>query len=409
MGSIRKQEGVRGTTWLARVRKNGISDTATFQLKKDAKAWIIQQESSIQLGKPLDVSKIKKLLMAELFEQYSNEEGTAKEKKCHLGRLKLMMAKIKLQDFTSESLKIFMDELAELDVPRQTHWKKSHAYFSGSMVEVGGKQVRRKISSSTRRKYYYAIRTCLMWHSKKYGYHFDNKPFEDNPPPPAWESPRTRILDDSTNELGRLLDACNLSRTNQQNLKDIIQFQIFSAMRMGETLKMEWRHLILNDVKPWASHIHIPKENQKTKKHKSTEDRNVSMSPELVQLVKVCLLPRAGKPDEKVFSFWKDSSALSKRFRVIWKNAGVKDFKAHDFRHTATTLLIERSDLSSIQVATQTGHASLDTLKRYYKNRPQVTGLQLWKSLGALPKEKLSGSATKRKAKTQTAVAVQAP
>lgn len=399
MGSIRKQEGVRGTTWLARVRKNGISDTATFQLKKEAKAWIIQQESAVQSGKPLDVSKIKKLLMAQLFDEYSQEEGMTKEKKCHLGRLKLMMARIHLKDFSSKSLEIFMDELKKLDVPRQTHWKKSHPYFNGSMVEIDGKLVRRKISSSTRRKYYYAIRTCLIWHAKKYDYHFDNKPFMENPPPPAWENPRTRIVEDSTNELERLLAACNRSRTNQQNLKDIIQFQIYSAMRMGETLKMEWRHLILNESAPWESHIHVPKENQKTKGHESTDDRNVSMNPELFKLVKVYLLPRAGKPDEKVFPFWKDSSTLSKRFRVIWKNAGVKNLKAHDFRHTATTLLIERSDLSSIQVATQTGHASLDTLKRYFKDRPQETGLQLWKSLGAMPKKKISGGTTKGKSK----------
>lgn len=399
MGSIRKQEGVRGTTWLARVRKSGISDTATFRLKKDAKAWIIQQESSVQSGKPLDVSKIKKLLLAQLFDEYSKENGITKEKKCHLGRLKLMMATIHLKDFTSSSLEIFMGELKKQDVPRQTHWKKPHPYFSGSMVEIDGELTRRKISSSTRRKYYYAIRTCLIWHAKKYDYHFDNKPFMDNPPPPAWENPRTRIVEESSNELERLLEACNRSRINQQHLKDIIQFQIFSAMRMGETLKMEWRHLILNESEPWASHIHVPKENQKTREHESTDDRNVSMNPELFNLVKEYLLPRAGKPDEKVFPFWKDSSTLSKRFRVIWKNAGVQNFKAHDFRHTATTLLIERSDLSSIQVATQTGHASLDTLKRYFKDRPQETGLQLWKSLGAMPKKKISGSTTKGKSK----------
>lgn len=308
-----------------------------------------------------------------------------------------MMSRIRLKDFNSSSFGIFMEELKKLDVPRQDNWKKSHPYFNGSMVEVDGELVRRKISNSTCRKYYYAIRTCLIWHAKKYDYHFDNKPFMDNPPPPAWEKPRTRIVEESSNELERLLAACNQSRTNKQHLKDIIQFQIYSAMRMGETLKMEWRHIMLNEKEPWASHVHVPKENQKTKGHESTEDRNVVMSPDLYRLVTESLLPRIGKPDDKVFPFWKDSSTLSKRFRVIWKNAGVQNFKAHDFRHTATTLLIERSDLSSIQVATQTGHASLDTLKRYFKDRPQETGFQLWKSLGALPKKKQPEKSTQRK------------
>lgn len=397
MGSIRKQEGVRGTTWLARVRKNGMSDTATFRLKTDAKAWITQQESAVQSGKPLDVSKIKKQLLADIFDEYSKEEQTSVEKKCHLGRLKVMMSSVRLKDFNSSSFGIFMKELKKQDVPRQEHWKKPHPHFNGSMVKVDDEFVRRKISNSTCRKYYYDIRTCLIWHAKKYDYHFDNKPFMDNPPPPAWENPRTRIVEESSNELERLLLACNKSRVNQQHLKDIIQFQVFSAMRMGETLKMEWRHIILNEIEPWASHIHIPKANQKSKEHESIEDRNVSLNPDLFQLIKTSLLQRKGKPQEKVFPFWKDSSTLSKRFRVIWTNAGVQNFKAHDFRHTATTILIERSDLSSIQVATQTGHASLDTLKRYYKNRPQETGLQLWKSLGAIPAKRMTATSKKQK------------
>ena len=404
MGSIRAQPGVRGTTWLARVRKNGKSDTATFPTERDAKNWITQQEAAVLSGKPLDVSKIKKQLIAEIFSEYSKEEGLSEAKKCHLGRLQVMMASVRFKDFNSSSFGIFLDELKKQDVPRQEHWKKPHPHFNGSMVEVDGELVRRKISSSTCRKYYYAIRTCLLWHSKKYDYHFDNKPFMDNPPPPAWEKPRTRIVEESSNELEKLLMACNRSRKNQQHLKDIIQFQLFTAMRMGETLKMQWQHIFLNEKEPWASYIFVPKEHQKSREHESTEDRNVSMNPQLFNLVKLSLLARKGKgkPTDLVFPFWKDSSTLSKRFRVIWTNAGVKNFKAHDFRHTATTLLFEQSDLSSIQVATQTGHASLDTLKRYFKDRPQATGLQLWKSLGAVPNKKSPRQPKERKSKAVT-------
>jgi len=276
--------------------------------------------------------------------------------------------------------------LKKQDVPRQEHWVKPHPHFNGTMTFVNGKQIRRKISSSTCRKYYYAIRTCLIWHSKKYDYHFDNKPFMDNPPPPAWENPRTRIVEEDANELERLLEACNKMRVNQEHLKDIIRFQIYSSMRMGETLKMEWQHVILKEKEPWASYIRIPKAHQKTRDRNSTVDRNVSMSPDLFELFRSRLVKRARKckPEDKVFPFWKDSSALSKRFRVIWTNAGIKDLKAHDFRHTGTTALIESSDLTSIQIATQTGHSSLDTLKRYFKDRPHVTGLQIWQSQGAV-------------------------
>ena len=104
MGSIRKQEGVRGTTWLARVRKNGKSDTATFQTKTDAKAWIVQQESAVQSGKPLDVTKIKKQLLADIFDEYSKEGEVSVEKKCHLGRLQTLMSSVRFKTTTQTLL-----------------------------------------------------------------------------------------------------------------------------------------------------------------------------------------------------------------------------------------------------------------------------------------------------------------
>lgn len=388
MGSVRTVVGVRGTTYMARVRKNGLVDTATFQLKSDANNWITQQEAGILSGKPIDVAKFRKLLLTDIFEDFIQNGKLNEEQKSRTGRLKKLMATLRLRDFDSAALSIFLDEMKMLDVPRPDDWKKPHPYFNGSMVEIEGVLTRRKMSSSTIRKYYYAIRTCLMWHSKMNGYHFDNKPFQDNPPPPAWGKPRTRIIEQKDNELERLLNACNQSYVNQENLKDIIKFQIYSAMRMGETLLMEWHHIRLDKKEPWNSYILIPKENQKTRNHSSTEDREVPLIPELFELVNARLMKRKGKPNEKVFPFWKDSSTLSKRFRVIWKNSGVENMKAHDFRHTGVTKFFEDTNLTDIEIGKISGHTDINTLKRYHKSRAKAIGSKLWKSLGAMPASK---------------------
>lgn len=385
MGTVREQVGKKKTTWLARVRKNGVVDTATFDEKSDALAWITQQEANILQGKPVDVSKIKKVELAEVFNDYIENGKLNDEKKARMERLVLLIGKVKLRDFTSTALETFLDEMKAMEVPRPEHWKKPHPYFNGSMVEVDGKLERRKFSPSTIRKYYYAIRTCLMWHSKRHNYHFDNKPFQDNPPPPAWENPRDRVVESEKGELDRLLGACDKMYKNQEHLKDIIRFQIHSAMRMGETLKMSWKHIFLNEKEPWKSYILVPKEHQKTRKHESTDDRAVVMVPELYELVKNRLLPRASKPDDLVFPFWKTSTDLSKRMRVIWKNAGIDDMRAHDFRHSGVTRLFSDTNLTDIEIAKISAHSDLNTLKRYHKARPSAIGEKMWKSMGAMP------------------------
>jgi integrase len=394
---VRVQVGKNKTTYLARVRRNGITDTATFDKLSDATNWVREQESKIFTGKPVDVSKVKRAPLSKIFQDYIQNGKLNAEKEARMERLTQLIGKVKLREFDSTSLEKFLDAMKDTEVPRPEHWKTPHPYFNGSMVEIDGKLVRRKFSPSTIRKYYYAIRTCLMWHAKRHNYHFDNKPFQDNPPPPAWEKPRDRVVELADGELDRLLNACELMRTKSEHYKDIIQFQIHSAMRMGETLQMTWEQIHINKKEPWKSFIFIPKSHQKTRKHDSTDDRNVNMVPELVALVKERLLPRAGGPTELVFPFWKTSTDLSKRMRVIWKNAGIKDMRAHDFRHTGVTRLFADTNLTDIEIAKITAHSDLNTLKRYHKARPSEIGAKMWRSMGAFPEKGVKSNTRKRK------------
>ena len=394
---VRVQVGKNKTTYLARVRRNGITDTATFDKLSDATNWVREQESKIFTGKPVDVSKVKRATLSKIFQDYIQNGKLNAEKEARMERLTQLIGKVKLREFDSTSLEKFLDAMKDTEVPRPEHWKTPHPYFNGSMVEIDGKLVRRKFSPSTIRKYYYAIRTCLMWHAKRHNYHFDNKPFQDNPPPPAWEKPRDRVVELGDGELDRLLNACELMRTKSEHYKDIIQFQIHSAMRMGETLQMTWEQIHINKKEPWKSFIFIPKSHQKTRKHDSTDDRNVNMVPELVALVRDRLLPRAGGPTDLVFPFWKTSTDLSKRMRVIWKNAGIKDMRAHDFRHTGVTRLFADTNLTDIEIAKITAHSDLNTLKRYHKARPSEIGAKMWRSMGAFPEKSSKSSTHKRK------------
>ena len=165
---------------------------------------------------------------------------------------------------------------------------------------------------------------------------------------------------------------------NQQHLKDIIEFQIYSCMRAGETLMMRWKDLIFDEKKPTSSYIYVPKEHQKIRNKRGAEDREVSMRRELFALVKDRLLPRKAEPEDRVFPFWSDSNVLGHRFKVICKNAKSIDLKIHDLRHEGISWLFENTNLTDIQISKMTGHLELDTLKRYAKLRPSSIGERLW-------------------------------
>ncbi|MFC7651442.1 tyrosine-type recombinase/integrase [Pseudoduganella danionis] len=84
----------------------------------------------------------------------------------------------------------------------------------------------------------------MFWHAKHHDYTFDRKPFDDNPPPKAWE-PRDRILE--AGELDRLLEATNKMYVKREEWKCLILWQYYSCMRAGETLLMKWDEIHLDE------------------------------------------------------------------------------------------------------------------------------------------------------------------
>jgi integrase len=388
MGTVRTYVGKGGKkSYMARVRKGGKTDTATFDKEDDAWSWITQLEASIIQGKPVNITKFKKMKLADIFQETIDGAGLNKEKNDRLKRLQQLITSITLGEFTSYALEVFIKEMLEMPLARPEHWKKKHPLYDGGMVEVNGQLVQKNYSPATVRKYYYEIKGSLEWHSKKYNYHFDDKPFKDNNPPPAWSKPRNRVVEENENELERLMGACEKSYVNQEHLKDIIKFRLYSTMRVGEILLMTWEHIVLNKDKPWESYIFVPKKHQKTRAHESTQDRFVVMMPELYELITERILPRKTKPKDIVFPYWSSGSYLSKRLKVVYKNAGVTDFRGHDLRHTGTTYLFSRTNLTDIEISKITAHTDINTLKRYHSFRPNEVGSKMWNSMGAMPKK----------------------
>lgn len=382
MGTIVEREGKNGKSYQAKVRIGEKPYTATFPTKSQAKRWITETEAKILKGESVDIHKVRKVTLSEVFSEYIRDGKISDKKKSELERLKIEIGRYSIGEWNSRRLRDYINLKLNQTIQIQPKKQKDHSLYKAGKNEEG--QLR-TYSASSVRKYYYDIRTALVFHSKTHDYQFNSKPFDDNPPPESWENPRDRRL--QGNELERLINACDDMYENKQNLKDLIYFQIYSCMRIGETLKMRWCDIRINEKEPWGSYIFVPKAHQKSRKKKGIQDREVSMRPELFSLIKKILERKdEAKENDKVFPFWKSSAVIGSRFKVICKNAKVDDFVIHDFRHEGLSQLFENTNLTDIEISKISGHTELNTLSRYAKLRPAKTGQKLWNGFADTPK-----------------------
>ena len=378
---IETRIGKNGVSFRAKVRKAGVYRSQTFSKESDAKKWVIQTEAKVITGAPVDIGKVRKTTLGTIFSQYVIKHPEPEKKVASLKRIALEIGNVPLSNFDTKGFELYLQSKLAQTVLQQPNKKKNHPLYNAGMVRVGEKLVPKTYAPSTVRKIYYDIRTALKWHSRENDYVFNSKPFDDNSPPPAWDEPRERRIEGD--ELERMLKACDQMYVNIEHLKDVIHFQIYSCMRIGETLKMKWKDLRIDDDQPHGSFVFVPKANQKSRRHEKITDRQVSMRPELYKLVVERLLPRQASKDDRVFPFWVGAAEFGQRFKVVCKNAHIVDFIPHDFRHEGISSLFEKTNLTDIEISKITGHLQMNTLARYAQLRPKATGGKLWASFAS--------------------------
>ena len=147
----------------------------------------------------------------------------------------------------------------------------------------------------------------------------------------------------------------------------IIILAVESSMRLGELVGLQWGHVNLN-----RRTAHLPKT-------KNGESRTVGLSTKAVAILTG--MQADPRPDGRVFD-WARSDSFVGRFIGLVRRAraayearieaeGLKpdprflvDLRFHDLRHEATSRLFERG-LNPMEVASMTGHKSMQMLKRY--------------------------------------------
>jgi len=308
----------RGQFWRVKIRRTGLpSQTRTFDNRTQAQQWARGVESEIDKGIVVDRRVAQRLSLAEILERYRREvtptkRGAADENL----RLKAMaqrpFARIRMSALTSSQLAAYRDERLKV---------------------VSGATVNREFSVLS-----HAIDTAR----REWDVYLPTNPCTLVRRPPQGR-PRDRRL--QGDEEKRLLAACRGARNKW--LVHFVALAIETGMRRGELLGLLWDNV---DLERRTAFLPVTK---------NGESRGVPLSSRAIEVLRA--LPPS--TNGRVFAEL-TREALKQSFNRAARRAGITGLRVHDLRHEATSRFFEKG-LNVMEVASVTGHKTLQMLKRY--------------------------------------------
>jgi integrase len=309
MADIFKRSGPKGTSYRARVRIVGHPPrTRTFERKTDAREWARQVEADLKRNRDFPQRQHQRKTLAELIGRYRQEGLPASCAGAYGPHLEWWAAKLggyRLVDIGPELIAKLREELSR---------------------ESGNTGKRR--GPTTVNRYLNTLSAVFSFaESEEIGW-IDHNPVRKVRRKPEPEG-RTRFLsrpvDEPESELDRLLDACRKSRN--PDLYDLVQLAILTGMREGEIVGLRRRYVHLTEAG-----ITLPPEITKRK-----QSRFVPLVGQALAIV----ARRVETRGDYLFAGTgrRNAPATVPAFpRRAWetalRQAGIKDFRFHDLRHT---------------------------------------------------------------------------
>lgn len=313
MPTIRKK-GTR--QWHVQIRKSGYPvQTKTFTTRSDAEKWATIIESEMERGVFVSRTEAEGTSLSEVIDRYRREvlpskRGAASDE----SRLKTLEANFgvyRLASITSTAVAKYRDERLKV---------------------VGPQSVIHEINLLNR-----VLKAATMdWGIALPG----GLPTTQVRKP---VKPRGRDRRVSQNELDAILE-----HSESAELACIVALAVETAMRRGELAALTWSNI---DLKKRVAHL---------PRTKTDSPRSVPLSKAAVAALKN--VPRS--LNGKVFRLQAESISQAFERACEPHRANLVDLRFHDLRHEATSRLFEKG-LNVMEVATITGHKTLDMLKRY--------------------------------------------
>lgn len=321
MATIRKKGNFQ---WHVQVRKKGYpTQTRTFTYKEDAERWAKETEVAIERGLFFDRTKAEKTTVSELIERYKRDvmpDLGGKHIKPALNALEPVFGAYALSSVTSEMVSRYRDDRLK-NVTEST--VKKELNLLSKIIDLAGQEWGIPV----------AINPCATV----------KRPVEPKG--------RERRLEGNEEEL--LLREC---RQSSQELEAIATLAIETAARLGELLKLEWRH------------INLDKKTAQLLDTKNGEDRAIPLSSRAAAtLSELKSLPQ--HISGRVFYRWAASDSFNKVWVRTCARADIEDLRFHDLRHEACSRLADKFHMHELMKIT--GHKSASMLARYYHPRAE--------------------------------------
>lgn len=350
MATFQQREGGR---WQAKVRRRGYPDQSkTFAKKTDAEAWARRVESELERGIWRDTAEAERTTLAEALERYEKEvtprkKGAAQEVYRVRALRRLPLARQTLARIRGADIAAFRD--AELGRLAPSSVVKQLALLS-HLYETARKEWGIEVENPVR-----AI----------------SKPKFDNSRSRRLEGEEERYLLAAVDNPGHSVKAKSGDRRNEW-MPLIVRWAIETAMRQGEILELDWRHVDLQ-----KRTAHLPET-------KNGTARTVPLSSAAVALIQPSgnvQRMRRGRVFPTTASAIKQSFArtVARGRRDYEKDCAereddplpgfLEDLHFHDLRHEATSRLAERLQMHELMRVT--GHKDTRMLARYYHPRPE--------------------------------------
>lgn len=353
----KRKDGRSSFTATIRIKGHPI-ETATFARKTDAVQWAKETEVAIKNGKYFKVSESRKHTLAELIDRYIEnvlpfkgiDEKERQRNETYLNWWKNKIGVYFLSDITPVLLAEYRDKL--LKEP-YTKFKRAKKKTEDKKREEAKKQEEEKKereylrSNATVNRYMAALSTALTTATNEWGWLEENPMFKVK----KKVEPRGRVRYLTVKEKERLLEACQ--NCSNKNLYIVVVLALTTGARLSEIMHLKWENVDLKRKMIYFLDT------------KNDDRRSVPLSKKALELLNEHSKVR--KINTKyVFSGKKDNKPveLKRRWEKAVEDAGLKDFRFHDLRHTAASYLAMNGatlmDLSHIL-----GHKTLQMVKRY--------------------------------------------
>jgi integrase len=312
----------RGQYWRAKIRRKGFPDQSrSFDTRAEAEMWARAIESEMDRGLYVDRTEAEKNLLSDLIDRYLREvtpgkRGAGPEESRLRALQRRPIAQIKMAALSSSHIASYRDERLKQVAAGTINKELNHL---AHVIETG---------------------------RREWGIQLPENPVRmvRRPSPPKARDRRFR-----QGEEERLRQAMQDARN--PFLVPVVDLAIETGMRQGELVGLLWQHI---DLKHRVAHLPLTK---------NGEARSVPLSSKARAVLAALKPADVDAPTGPVFAGL-TGEAVKRAFMRTCDRAGLDDFHFHDLRHEATSRLFEKG-LNPMEVASITGHKTLQMLKRY--------------------------------------------